>query len=160
MQYLNNDLKQTIASDGVAITQKVLLDAQVSVSLFMLSIRPHRIRDLSFDIQKPNTLLDVPFYIGGVISCYMSPFILAEITNKPSLDDLSEDQAPGWFPRLVADFAALRHTKVVVMTNNRRVWDQLLVLALDYRRHLKLIVCAILGSVTLGASESAFPVPD
>ena len=44
------------------------------------------------------------------------------------------------------------------MTNNRRVWDQLLVLALDYRRHLKLIVCAILGSVTLGASESAFPV--
>ena len=41
-EYLNNDLKQTIASDGVAITQGEL-DAQVSVSLFMLSIRPHRI---------------------------------------------------------------------------------------------------------------------
>ena len=41
-EYLNNDLKQTIASDGVAITQGEL-DAQVSVSLFMLSIRSHRI---------------------------------------------------------------------------------------------------------------------
>ena len=41
-EYLNNDLKQTIASDGVAITESEL-DAQVSVSMFMLSIRPHRI---------------------------------------------------------------------------------------------------------------------
>ena len=41
-EYLNNDLKQTIASDGVATTEGEL-DAQVSVSLFMLSIRPRRI---------------------------------------------------------------------------------------------------------------------
>ena len=41
-EYLNNDLKQTIASDGVAITEGEL-DAQVNVTMFMLSIRPHRI---------------------------------------------------------------------------------------------------------------------
>ena len=41
-EYLNNDLKQTIASDGVATTHGEL-DAQVSVTMFMLSIRRYRV---------------------------------------------------------------------------------------------------------------------
>lgn len=42
-EYLNNDLKQSLSINAVP-REKNALDAAVSVAMFMLSIRPHRVR--------------------------------------------------------------------------------------------------------------------